>query len=185
VLRCMYDRSLGTTCTYVTACNRLGGENASAALIDIDAGDGENCVHGCHINGYNPGGNAAGQIGRFLEPCLLMLLHDRDTHGYDLANRLAGCGFRQHPLDPSVVYRCLRAMEQRRLVTSAWDTETAAGPPRRVYCLTEVGDRCLANWVVYLTDTGLVIQHFLAAYDEHMQKGPGAHHAGVRGAQGT
>jgi hypothetical protein len=39
------------------------------------------------------------RIQRFLEPCLLLLLHDNEIHGYELAEVLKPFGFEQNPVD--------------------------------------------------------------------------------------
>jgi len=107
-------------------------------------------------------------VPRLVEPCLLLLLHQDDTHGYDLLDRFQDLGLGEEPVDSSVVYRCLRDMEDRGFVVSTWDTE-GAGPPRRVYRLTPEGDRYLAWWTEGLVETRQVIDHFLQAYGEHMR----------------
>jgi PadR family transcriptional regulator PadR len=107
-------------------------------------------------------------IRRFVEPCLLLLLHRGDSHGYDLLERLQEFGLGQENVDSSVVYRYLREMEERGFATSAWDTE-GAGPPRRVYRLTPEGDQYLAWWIAGLEQTRQVVDRFLQSYTEHME----------------
>lgn len=109
------------------------------------------------------------RINRFLEPCLLLLLHCDEGHGYDLLEGLKQFGFDQNPVDSSTVYRMLRGLEERGFVTSRWDTDNA-GPARRVYQVTEDGDRYLAWWVNDLRETDRVLHHFLGRYDTHMEK---------------
>jgi len=108
------------------------------------------------------------RIHRFLEPCLLMLLHCREVHGYELLEGLKQFGFEQNPVDSSTVYRVLRVLEERGLVTSRWQTE-GGGPARRCYRLTEAGDAFLAAWVLDLRETDRVLHHFLEMYDHHME----------------
>ncbi len=115
------------------------------------------------------------RIYRFVEPCLLLLLHRNAAHGYSLLEGLKEFGFAEAPIDSSVVYRALRDMEARGLVTSTWDT-TGPGPPRRVYQLTAQGAQCLAWWVADLREMDRVLHSFFAAYDEHMREGEGEHH---------
>jgi len=103
-------------------------------------------------------------------------LHHGPAHGYNLIESLKEFGFAEDPVDSSVVYRCLREMEEEGLVTSQWDTEATAGPARRVYRLTEEGDRALAWWVAGLRETDRVLHRFLQAYDRHMEEGEGEHH---------
>jgi DNA-binding PadR family transcriptional regulator len=60
-----------------------------------------------------------------------LLLHCTETHGYELIEELKPLGFEQNPVDLSTVYRMLRSLEERDLVTSRWDTDTESGPARR------------------------------------------------------
>jgi PadR family transcriptional regulator PadR len=115
------------------------------------------------------------RIYRFMEPCLLLLLHRSSSHGYSLQDELKEFGFAEPAVDPSVVYRALREMEEQGLLTSTWDTE-GSGPPRRVYRLTAQGDQYLTRWVADLRETDRVLHSFFDAYDEHMEEGEGAHH---------
>lgn len=108
------------------------------------------------------------RINRFLEPCLLLLLHRDEGHGYELLEGLKEFGFGQNPVDSSTVYRKLRRLENRGFVTSRWDTG-GAGPARRLYQITEEGDRYLALWVDDLRETDRVLHHFLRTYDAHME----------------
>ena len=108
-------------------------------------------------------------IHRFLEPCLLLLVHCEEIHGYELADGLRRFGFEQNPVDTSTVYRFLRDLEDRGLVKSRWDTGTS-GPARRVYKTTEEGDCYLAWWVGDLRETDRVLHEFLDTYDSHMEE---------------
>ena len=108
------------------------------------------------------------RINRFLEPCLLLLLHCDEAHGYELLEGLKPYGFEQDPVDSSTVYRKLRGLEERAFVTSRWDTGSA-GPARRLYRITKEGDRYLAWWVADLRETDRVLHHFLKRYDTHME----------------
>ena len=117
------------------------------------------------------------RLRRFLEPCLLLILHNRDTHGYDMAEAVKAFGYdEKNPVDSSLIYRTLRWLEKHGMVTSTWDTDSSAGPARRVYHLTESGDRYLAAWMADLQETVHMLQAFAAEYKEHMAKGEGEHH---------
>ncbi len=107
------------------------------------------------------------RIHRFLEPCLLLLLHYGESYGYQLVDGLKEFGFEQVPVDLSTVYRVLRSLEDQGLVSSRWDTE-GTGPARRLYRITEEGDRFLAWWVEDLRETDRMLHHFLTTYDSHM-----------------
>jgi poly-beta-hydroxybutyrate-responsive repressor len=99
---------------------------------------------------------------------LLLLLHCNEAHGYDLLEGLKQFGFEQNPVDSSTVYRMLRGLEKRGFVTSRWDTG-GGGPARRLYQITDEGDRYLAWWVQDLRETDRVLHHFMKVYDTHME----------------
>lgn len=111
---------------------------------------------------------------RFLDPVLLLLLHRRQAHGYTLLEQLTDFGLAD--LNPSVIYRTLRDMEDRGWVTSIWDEEKTQGPPRRVYRITAEGDNALAQWVQDLEETRDLVDRFVMAYQQHMEEGEGEHH---------
>jgi len=127
---------------------------------------------------WRGGRHCPGRAVRMLEPVLLLLLHHGPAHGYTLLERLDEFGLGR--LDPSVVYRALRDMEDMEWVTSAWDEEETQGPPRRVYHLAEQGDEALGMWVRNLEETRGAIDHLLDAYRRHMEEGRGEHHQAYR-----
>jgi PadR family transcriptional regulator PadR len=110
---------------------------------------------------------------RFVEPVLLMKLHHGAAHGYSLLDGLGEFGLRD--LDPSVVYRALRDMEEDGWVTSSWDARVTQGPPRRNYRITERGNEILKQWVQELEGARSRIERFLDAYHGHMKTCRGDH----------
>lgn len=91
------------------------------------------------------GGEAAGGAEDFrarslLRPAILLLLKERESHGYELVSRLSELGF--DVPDFGGLYRALRAMEDEGLISSSWGTPER-GPARRVYALTSEGDNHL------------------------------------------
>jgi len=58
------------------------------------------------------------------------------------------------------LYRHLKALEQRGMLASQWDT-SANGPARRTYTLTEDGKSCLLNWMETLNTQATLIDAFL------------------------
>jgi PadR family transcriptional regulator PadR len=117
------------------------------------------------------------RLRRFVEPCLLLVLHKQDAHGYELAETIKTFGFEKtKPIDPSLVYRTLRWLEGHGLVDSSWDTSSSRGPARRVYHLTEEGDQYLAAWMADLEETAHMLTAFVAEYKRHMAHGEGEYH---------
>ena len=109
---------------------------------DMDTGKtirGKAEFAGCACSGVN--------LPKLVQPLMLAVLTRGPLHGYAIAQRLAdGEGMRLgEPPDHSSVYRLLRGMERRGLLTARL-AESESGPARREYALTERGRACLARW---------------------------------------
>lgn len=76
----------------------------------------------------------------FLHAWILLLLRNWQAHGYALQSALANAGFTG--LDHSVLYRELRALEEKGYLRSFWETGDS-GPARRTYTITTAGERIL------------------------------------------
>lgn len=113
----------------------------------------EGCCLGGHLRG-------------FLQPCLLLLLSQGASHGYELMERLA-----HEPAmpqaDPGLLYRTLRQMEAEGLVTSSWDTE-GQGPARRRYTITPEGLALLHAWAARLAAMRADIDAFLERLEREL-----------------
>lgn len=102
-----------------------------------------------------------------LRTALLVLLAERDSHGYDLAPRLAELGLAP---DMAALYRTLRSMDHRGELRSAWDA-SSHGPARRVYALTEEGRRRLQRALDGIEAHSLTIERLLARSRRHSASG--------------
>jgi PadR family transcriptional regulator PadR len=111
-------------------------------------------------------------VRRFLEPCLLLLLQLGEAHGYKLVSELERFGFDPETLDPSLVYRALREMEEMAWIQARLD-EDSQGPPRRVYALSEEGKIQLAAWMQDLRRTKDDIQRLLQVYENEQTEAEG------------
>ena len=81
---------------------------------------------------------------RFLLPALLLLLSEEPGYGYNLAKGLEDLRFGR--VDRPSVYRALAQLERDGLVES-WAGTPKAGQARRVYGLTDEGQRALRGWM--------------------------------------
>lgn len=99
----------------------------------------------------------------FLRPCILLLLKEKEGHGYNLLERLAE--FEIPSIDPGGVYRALRILEREGLVTSWWET-SIAGPARRTYALTQAGELWLNAQADTLHATRWILERFLLRYGQ-------------------
>lgn len=104
------------------------------------------------------------RVERFIEPALLLLLRDRPAHGYELAESLAEL-IPGRRVDLGNLYRTLRALEARGLVSSEWDAE-APGPAKRRYELTEAGHKLLGEWAASLERMRDHINGFLKQFEK-------------------
>jgi PadR family transcriptional regulator PadR len=116
----------------------------------------------------------AGQPRNFIRPCLLLLLKEAPSYGYELLKRLPALGIDK---DHTTVYRSLRALESEGLVRSGWE-ERAKGPDRRRYQITEDGEAWLGLWATTVSETKSLLAFYLDRYracsaDRPRPAGPG------------
>lgn len=98
----------------------------------------------------------------FMRPCVLLLVAERPSHGYDLLERLSVLGLAS--TDPGGLYRLLRNLERDGLVASSWET-SAAGPARRTYTVTDEGREWLHAWAGALAESRRIVTGFLSRYE--------------------
>ncbi len=127
-------------------------------------GDESAATGRCHCPGT--------RVERFIQPCLLLLIDEGVTHGYQLLDRLAEFGFADETPDPGAVYRNLRRMEDEGWVESAWDTE-GPGPAKRCYRLTAMGVELLHAWAASIERSRQHLDSFLARYRTRFADGHG------------
>jgi len=99
----------------------------------------------------------------YLRPCLLLLLAEGTSHGYELLEQVASLGLKR--ADPGGLYRCLRAMDEDGLVRSVWEPSTS-GPARRTYSLTDEG----REWLHYVAGSLAEVTRGLTDYRRRYQK---------------
>jgi len=91
-------------------------------------------------------------LDRLIQPAILVVLAEGPLHGYGIAERIGHMGiFGGRKPDVSGVYRFLKGMESRGMVTSSWDT-SEGGPAKKAYQITALGERCLRKWIETLKD---------------------------------
>lgn len=101
-----------------------------------------------------------GQPKNFMRPCLLLLLKESPSHGYELLDRLAQFRIRK---DHGALYRTLRTLEDEGLVQSDWEPH-GGRPDRRRYRVTPDGETCLDGWAAALQETQRVLGVYLRRY---------------------
>ena len=98
----------------------------------------------------------------YLKPCLLLLLAEGPSHGYDLLEQVRRLGIQG--AEPGGLYRYLRSMEKEELVSSWWEP-SQAGPARRTYVLTDSGREALRASVDALRDVRRLLVGLVDRYD--------------------
>ncbi|MBA3523215.1 MAG: helix-turn-helix transcriptional regulator [Geodermatophilaceae bacterium] len=97
----------------------------------------------------------------YLRPCLLLLLAEGTSHGYELLVQIRVLGLDR--VDPGGLYRCLRAMDEEGLVRSVWEP-SSSGPARRTYQLTDEGRDWLHVVAASLADMARSLETFHDRY---------------------
>jgi len=93
----------------------------------------------CSCRGYN--------LDKMLQPNILILLSKQDMHGYSIIQALESKNlFKGEKPDNTGVYRALRVLENRGVVSSEWDIDDP-GPAKKIYRITDMGRECLYNWI--------------------------------------
>jgi DNA-binding PadR family transcriptional regulator len=98
----------------------------------------------------------------YVRPCLLLLLAEGPSHGYELLEQVRQAGVRN--ADAGGLYRSLRSMEQSGLVSSWWEP-SQAGPARRSYLLTEEGREVLRGSLDAVREVHRLLGDVLDRYD--------------------
>lgn len=89
-----------------------------------------------------PGAAVSAQLRRgTLEYCVLALLARRERYGFELVRLLRGTG--ELVTSEGTVYPLLTRLRRDGYVTTTW-RESAVGPPRKYYAVTEQGRAALA-----------------------------------------
>ncbi len=98
----------------------------------------------------------------FTAPWILLNLYNHEgTHGYEIKKFIERyMEDLKISLNITGLYRHLKALEQRGLLTSKWDTPDK-GPAKRKYYLTEAGKECLWRWMRTLSTQRSLIERFL------------------------
>ena len=104
-----------------------------------------------------------------LRPSLLLMLAEKEAHGYELYEQLATLGFDPECLDSSIIYRDLRDMEEMGLIGSKWDDEESKGPKRRVYRILDEGKIRLGEWIENLGSIQDQINKLAERYQKTIQ----------------
>jgi PadR family transcriptional regulator PadR len=95
---------------------------------------------------------AGNSLDRLIQPAILVVLMEGPLHGYRVAERIGEMpSFAGQKPDVSGVYRFLKAMENKGLLTASWDL-SESGPAKKCYQITDDGEHCLKQWITTLEE---------------------------------
>lgn len=97
----------------------------------------------------------------YLQGCVLLLVAESPTHGYELLDQLSELGLSH--VDSGVLYRALRSLNEDGLVESWWE-ESGSGPVRRRYRISADGLSCLEAWAASVGDSASLLSSFVARH---------------------
>ncbi|MBD3108302.1 poly-beta-hydroxybutyrate-responsive repressor [Bacillus sp. AGMB 02131] len=98
----------------------------------------------------------------FLIPIMLLHLREWSSHGYELMEKITEFGVES--VDQGNFYRLLRQLEKDALVTSEWNV-SSGGPAKRIYSITEAGERYLETWAGSLSYYQKMLDQFFNLYN--------------------
>lgn len=78
-----------------------------------------------------------------LEGCILKVIHEKETYGYEISERLKEYGFSD--ISEGTVYPMLLRLEKKGMIT-ARRKESPVGPKRKYFSLTSDGERELRSF---------------------------------------
>ncbi len=102
-------------------------------------------------------------LDRMLRPAILTVLYGQSQglHGYAIKKKLQIFRFFQNqPPDYTGLYRLLKQMEAEEILSST-ESDSQAGPSKRLYRLSDRGEKCLSRWLDSLTEYQEMIDDFL------------------------
>ena len=107
-------------------------------------------------------------LDKLIQPAILAILADGPLHGYELAKKIGDIPhFLDESPDMSGVYKILKSLEARGIVTSVWSI-SEKGQQKRQFTITDTGRQCLENWNVTLKNYHKTIGSLLKTVQKAM-----------------
>ncbi|MEA4962498.1 PadR family transcriptional regulator [Lutispora sp.] len=84
-----------------------------------------------------------------LEGCIVKIISEEETYGYEIVSRLQGYGF--YDVKEGTIYPLLIRLEKKQIISSKYK-DSPLGPKRKYYFLTEIGKEFLQEFIVLWND---------------------------------
>ena len=111
-----------------------------------------------------------------LEGCILAILSQKETYGYEISRQLAAYGF--GTIQEGTIYPLLLRLEKNQLVAAAY-RPSELGPKRKYYSLTPAGEEELQRFIQNYTELSHAVSRLLTHW-----KGDAIHEASDQTAAG-
>lgn len=112
-----------------------------------------------------------GNLDKFLQPHILLILSKREMYGLEIINELSKKPmFLDHSPDPTGVYRYLRKMEDDGQLRSEIKAPDSRAKARKIYFITDYGRHCLANWAAALGQYSVDIIGLVTEIEDAFEK---------------
>ncbi|PFK30689.1 PadR family transcriptional regulator [Bacillus cereus] len=93
-----------------------------------------------------------------LDGCILAIIQEGEVYGYELTEKLHSYGF--HSFSEGTIYPLLLRMQKEGLLTSVL-RESTAGPKRKYYQLSELGEKELNSFKERWTDLKISVEQVI------------------------
>lgn len=101
--------------------------------------------------------------GKIIHACVLCELSKGSNYGYELMSKLPEFGIGEEDINISTLYRCLKKLEDDKLIESNWE-EGTSGPDKKVYNITQDGVEDLKNTILFIEDRKNILENVLKCY---------------------
>ena len=93
-----------------------------------------------------------------LEGCILKIISETSTYGYDIVNHLTTAGFLN--VKESTIYPLLIRLEKKKLISSHYEP-SSLGPIRKYYYITQEGIDYLSEFISIWKETEKFVNYVL------------------------
>ena len=98
-----------------------------------------------------------------LEGCILAILRQKETYGYEISQQLEACGFGK--VAEGTIYPLLLRLEKNGLLRATY-RQSEVGPKRKYYTLTDHGEEELLLFVQNYAELTRAVSRLLQSLDK-------------------
>lgn len=99
-----------------------------------------------------------------LEGCILKIIADKNTYGYNILTLLTEAGFSN--IKESTIYPLLVRLEKKNYISSYYEP-SFIGPARKYYQITDIGVQYLEEFITAWNETEAFVNYILKPRGEY------------------